>query len=528
MRFICIIVIIVLISACSTPRGTEARRVKALDAVAVQDYQTAAAMVNEIYGGEDDQAPDKEKHKLLWYMQRGQLSYLQHDFQATERYLSRAGELVDERRAINVGGAAGSAIANETARAYAGEGFEHTQIDLIRSINLLQQAQILEGVYQPPYPVTADPEGTLNGPGIINAGMTAEKYYENARNVARRMTLNQLKETEDAAGRRRYDKDPFAMLYTGALVMAMPAPTDTDRQLANVLLKKSFEAYPEDIDDYAGDRNFEFELKKIPPFTEVLMARNGLVYLPDVYENKKELDWKDNHGSILIIQQHGFVARPKTLDIRMVSAVGARSNKRSFHVGGVAFYAKGPDTRAIENWTSLTLPGDVVQDVFGSGLKVMGFAMPVHEPDQPIPQTSVVSVVDDMGQTQLQQQLEVASDTDAYARATLKDEQPALFIKTFTRAAAKQVAAHIAAEEAKKEDPLGGLFVGLIGSAAATMTEVADTRSWWLLPNHISATLIDVPAGEYRLHLEHGNGSRDLGMVTVSPKRLAIVPARTW
>jgi hypothetical protein len=149
MRLICIILCISLLSACSTPRGTEARRVNALEAVTRGDYLTAEAMVDKLYGGSDDEEPGKEKHRLLWYMQRGSLSTFQHDFSATERYLSRAGDLVDERRGINVGGAAGSAVANETVRGFAGEGFEHIHVDLIRSLYFLQLAQILDGVYVP-------------------------------------------------------------------------------------------------------------------------------------------------------------------------------------------------------------------------------------------------------------------------------------------------------------------------------------------------------------------------------------------
>ncbi len=529
MRLLSLVLSIILLAACSTPRGTEARRQKALDAVGMHDYATAAAMVDKIYGGKGDEGPGKEKHRLLWYMQKSALAVMQNDFKRTEQFTTIAGELVDARRGISVGGAVGSAMANETVRAYDGEAFEHIQVDLVRSLNHLVQAQILEGIYVPSYEIIKDTDGSMNGPGVVDATIDFKDHYERARNAARRMTLDQLKETEDAAGRRRYKKDPFANLYTGALVMAMPKPNNPDRQLADAMFFRAMEAYPEDIDVYAKDRNFEFELRGVPKFAETLQARNGLIYNNKDYKSKEKLNWKKGQGSLLIIQQDGFIARPKTLDIRIISAVGAApKDSQQFHVGGVAFYANGPQTSGLETLSALQLPGDVVDDFFGSGLAVMGFAMPVHEADETLPGLGLISVFDQSGNTTVEQELAVVSDLDAYARATLKDEQGPLFIKTFTRAAAKQVAAHVAAEEAMQEDVATGLFTRFFGSAVATMTEVADTRSWWLLPNHISATMIDLPAGTYRLHISHGGGSMDLGEVTIQENRLAIIPSRTF
>ncbi len=528
MRIITLLSCLLMVTACSTPRGTENRRQIVLDAVVAGDFITAEKTVDKIYGGKGLDEPG-DKHQLLWYMQRGALQCMQHDFINAELFLERASALVDERRGVSVGGAVGAAVANETARAYDGEAFEHTQIELLRVLNHVVQANILEGIYTPPYTFSKDIDGSMSGPAVVDGRISSVKHFERARNIARKMTLDLAKETEDAAGSRRYDKDSFANLLSGALVLSLPQPSNNDRQLADALFYRAMEAYPDDLDKYAQDGNFHFEVRAVPSFAEALQARNGLRYNPEKFKSMEKHDWKSGQGSIFIVHQHGLTARPQTLDIRFVSAVGSKpANSQSFHVGGVGFYASGPDTDALRTWGDLALPGDVVDDLFGSGLAIMGFAMPVHERDQPIAGVGQIHAMDVKGEFNVDQQLEVASDIDAYARATLKDEQPALFVKTFARSAAKQIAAHVTAEEAAQENPLGGFLTRLVGSSVATMTEVADTRSWWLLPNHISASLVDLPAGDYHLQLSHSNGSVELGTVTVQPNRVVIIPARTF
>ena len=528
MRVLSLVTSILILCSCSTPRTTEARRQTTLDAVAKGDFITATKTIDKIYGGSGGEEPRKEKHKLLWYMQQGKLAAMQKDYKRAEALLLRAGEIVNERRGVNVGGAVGSAMANETVRAYAGEGFEHIHIDVVRALNYIEQAQILAGLHKPAVPPLVDTDGKLRGPNVIDGRITSQKHYERARIVTKRLNLDQLEETEFEAGSRRYDKDPFGNLLAGAVVLAMPKLRSADRQYAEVMFHRALEAYAEDIQDFGSDGNFEFELGSVPKFVETLQARNGIRYNPKKYEAKKSLDWKPGQGSILIVQMHGFIARPKTLDIRLITAVGSKpATGRQFRIGGVAFYADGPGADVVNNWTDILLPGDVVDELFGSGLAIMGFAMPVHEKDQPVAEPAQVTVASADGAVNIHAQTEVVSDLDAYARATLKDEQPALFVKTFARATAKQVAAHVAAQQLAEEDPVAGFFGRLVGSSIATATEVADTRAWWLMPNYISATLIDLPAGEYHVQLDHSGGNVDLGQVTVKEHQLIILPART-
>lgn len=533
----CSLICCALVS-CSTPRGTESRRQNTIAAVSTQQYAAASGFIDKMYGGKEGVAPRREKHLLLWNMQMGMLQWMQHDFIHAEKFLAEAAHLVDERRGISIGGAIGASIANETARAYAGESFEHTQVDYMRMLNLLEQAQILEGLYTPAYDLTkitlddkaAGFDAGVSSPNTMDATLDARTYYERARNVAMRMTMNQLQETVDAAGKRRYRDDAYARMMAATLVLAMAEPSNDDRQFADAMFFNMEKAFTEDQRLFVGDKNFKFEVAGIPDMAKKLRARNGLRYNKEAYTKDIKKDWSPTQGSILIVQHHGFIARPKTLDIRLVSAAGKKHNNshgRAFHVGGLAFWANGPDTSIVDNFSSLTLPEEIVSDLFGGGVTVMGFALPVHEKDAFNAAPARVQIIDQTDARAVHVELETVSDLDAYARATLKDEQRALFLKTFARVAAKQIAAAAAAKAAEEENPGSGFLVKLFGSAIATATEVADTRSWWLLPNHISASLIDVETGDYDVELSYEGGTIHLGSVKVPAGRVVIVPVRT-
>jgi hypothetical protein len=173
---------------------------------------------------------------------------------------------------------------------------------------------------------------------------------------------------------------------------------------------------------------------------------------------------------------------------------------------------------------------------------VFGMQMPVHDYDKPIPAPArlVARPVgappssDSKPAASYECKLEVVCDLDAYARSTLKDEQPLLLAKSITRAVTKQVVAAQAAVQAKKaggggtEGQMLGAVVNLLGSAAATATETADTRAWTTLPDHVEAGLVDLPAGSYSLELETGYSSVPLGTVNIPAGQLVIVPTRTF
>jgi hypothetical protein len=250
-------------------------------------------------------------------------------------------------------------------------------------------------------------------------------------------------------------------------------------------------------------------------------------------------------GSVLVLNHVGFITHPEVLDIRLVAVAQVGDGyavptpaERSrgitvtpFRIGAVAFWAKGPGSEVVGHWLQIVpLPDDVVRTLLApGGAAFMGFALPVHRTDQPIPAPAVVRIQSAAGGPALAQGMEVVSDLDAYARATLKDEQTRLLTKTIIRAVSKQFVGGILASGAKRQGgDLLGFAVNALASTAATFSEVADTRAWTTLPDHVEATLIDLPPGGYSLTLETRYGTAHLGAVRIVPGRLVVVPVRTF
>jgi hypothetical protein len=257
------------------------------------------------------------------------------------------------------------------------------------------------------------------------------------------------------------------------------------------------------------------------------------------------------HGMVLVLNHVGFITHPEVLDIRAVAAQfrgtiqptpaeAARGySAHRFNMGGVVFWAKGPGADVVNFWAPIPVPGDLVSKAIApGGAAFMGFALPVHATDKPIPLPAKVRAKPAAGGMDIVAGMEVLSDLDAFARATLKDEQPGVLAKTMIRAVAKQIAAAQTAREVEqavkrksKDDGTAealGLLTNLFASTAATLSEVADTRAWTTLPNHIEGTLLDLPPGNYTLTLDTAYGPVECGGITVQADRLVVVPVRTF
>lgn len=98
----------------------------------------------------------------------------------------------------------------------------------------------------------------------------------------------------------------------------------------------------------------------------------------------------------------------------------------------------------------------------------------------------------------------------ALAQQDLKDNMPAIWFRTVTRAVVKQIAAvqaRHAATKASNDDV--GYLASMLVSALGAATEKADTRQWFTLPAEIQMTRLFVPAGkqDVSLLLKDKNGN---------------------
>ncbi len=552
---VCCVGALVALAGCGSDFDRERQQAKF--EVQQGDYVNAKWRMNDLYGCRQANEPKKphkdaekdadipEKQRLLWRMERGMIDNIAGDYAASDIHLDDAADLVDARRTESLAAETGTFLLNDNVRPYAGRGYEHIQVDYYRILNHLVEAERELGLIG---------SGGSGGSGEATALEAATEHYERAVVRARRMTLDQLRETDDAAGGLRYHDDPFARFLAGAVTWALPPGSrrDTDQQFAQVMFKRALDAYDAEAKALAHDQHFRYGIEHRPRVVERLFLRHALAYDPGDYEKAAE-HYKlsaDPHaglprgqGMILILDHVGFVARPQVLSIGFGSiAPGMTARDREsgaseshFTIGGMGFWAKGPGSDVVGAWV-VPLPTDLMRYLTPGGMAVMGFEVPVHDKDLGRPTAARVVVrplAADSPLTPIDADLEVVSDVDAYARATLKDEQPKLLVKTLSRALSKQVLAAQGAVQTKKavggaEGAVLGALVNLVGSATATVSESADTRAWTTLPDHVQAALIDVPAGKYSLELDTRYGVVPLGPVTVREGQLLVVPSRTF
>ncbi len=563
-------------TGCHTPRTTERMREDTMIDIQQGRFADADDEVNSIYGSNDKGEPPgpgekpapsaviNDKQALIWHMERGMISHLQGDLANSDVHLDAAAALADERRTKTLTTEGATLVANDTLRDYAGEGYEHIQVDYYRALNRTLEGQKREGLYDPHLTfasfVATGPGHTAPPATITIPELSPEVAYEQAINFTRRMTLNQLKETQDAAGSHRYTDDPFARFIAGALTYCQPPKerTESNRQYADVMFKTAATAYDKEAKLLTnGKQPFRYEIHRRPAMVDTLLIRHCRAYDKEYFDahladwglsendpRLKQAELPRGSGTLLVLNHVGYVTHPEVLDIRVIAASaipvplptpssdesGRGVTVTPFFIGAVGFYAKGPGSDVVNHWGVVPLPGDIVQKLLApGGAAFMGFALPVHAPDKPIAAPGVVHLhADAGGAADIACNLEVVSDLDAYARATLKDEQPGLLVKTITRAVVKQAAGGVISHEVEKKNQLLGLAVNLLTSTAATLSEVADTRAWTTLPDHIEATLIDLPAGSYSLAIDSQYGALNLGKVTVPEGRLIVVPVRTF
>jgi len=537
---------------CGCGTSFDRERQKTLYEVQTKQFPIAAARINGLYGSNEagepitaggDTGKDAhydDKQLLLWQMERGLVANLAGDYAAADLHLDAAATLVDARRTKSIAAETTTYLLNDNARPYAGHGYESIQVDYYRILNQVVQAQAAAGMQ--------------GGAGAVSAEQ-ADDHYVKALSRARRMTLDELKETSDEADEHRYRDDPFARFLAGLVLYALPpsSRTEDDQQFSQVMFKRALDAYVQEQAVLGADPHFHWEVGHRPRLVERMFLRHCMAYDPGSYDDEAKHYGLDplphpelpsGYGSVLVLNHVDFISRPQVLSIGFATmAPTLTSDERAqgatttnFSIAGMGFWAKGPNSEVAAGWV-IPLPDDIIQHMTPGGMAVFGMQVPVDAAEDPIinpARVHITPLAPAPGQEPVEARLEVVSDLDAYARATLKDEQPRLLAKTIIRAVTKQIIAAEAAVQAKKA--VGGgeggavveTVVNLFGSAAATISETADTRAWTTLPNHVEAALVDLPAGRYSVEIENAYGSSPDGTFEVRPGQVTIIPARTY
>ena len=518
------------------------------------NYALAVPKVNDLYDcaltGDlaapgDAKLVDKddidEKEELLWRMERGAIDLLRTDPPSALRHLDRASQLVVERRTESLTRAVGTYLANDTASEYAGNGYEHVQVDFQRALANVLAAQQQQGIMAKTGAETAELDTAVQA----------------MNNIARGMVLEKIQFNQDNAPDLRYFDAPFARIFAAAVYLATPLDQRSrdDEGFAMAQVTKALKAYVEQKKVLGGDGSFRYEVDGIPPAVLRLAALIGRSYDAEGFNtllgqvgiaaNDPRLGapLAKDQGLVLLLNQADWITPTDvlTIDLKVnvpyVPSISEAERARGVTVtgfmtfGGTTFYAKGPNSRAAESWGGAIATLGEVAKFFGVAAPGtwIGFEMPTHRADEAVAAPAEL-VVDETAQPAA-----VITDLDAYARATLKDRQPSVLAKTLTRVFAKHIAAEIAAtaaREATKGKSAGeqvfGLLLGIGAHAAASASESADTRHWALLCDRIEASLATVTAGKHQISVRSPAGSVQVGEITVPAGRLVIVPTRTF
>lgn len=540
--------LLLLVIACSSPRSTEQQKNRILQQVVAGQGKDAAKGLDKLYDcslrSEGNDGTLRTKHSLLWRLERGSVAHLAGDPAAAEAHWVAAHQAARTFRSRSSLEAAATWLANETVRTYYGLPHEHVGIEVGRMLAAVQQAQILDGSLRP-----------SGVPSAAGDAVAAREAYQRGVIAARGLVNDVLKWIAQVDGNERYRDDGCGRLLAGAATMALPAEQQEsdDRQFAVAALGGALKAYEQNQRQLSGG-SWRYEVPGMPRTARALHLRALAAYDPEGLAGElrrlglgREAATEQGllppagHGSVLVVHEWGFCARRFILDFRLVSGYVDQPYEDGYRRdwGGFVAWVSGPDKSLLDRLILLPLPGEVAQILAPGGLSFIGFAVPVHAPDRPVPTPARIGHRSGPGTPGgaaigAQLQLEVAGDYDAIARASLKEHQAGLVMKTLIRTCAKQVPVALAAREAKrKADAKDGtdllaLAINLFGSSIATITEIADTRCWTLLPGHVEVGLLDLPAGEHDLTLLTADGRQAaLGTVTVTPGRLLMVPVRS-
>ncbi|MFW5751085.1 MAG: hypothetical protein ACOCZK_05500 [Planctomycetota bacterium] len=525
-------------------RRTEEAKTQALEDVVAGNYAAAEATIDDIYKClPDGSGAGQEKHGILWCMERGAIAFMDARYAEAESFLRRSGQQAETHRSKHLSRVvASSSVANETVRPYDGEHYENVFAQYLRGLAFLQQAQIADG--------SVILAGGGNVPALApvetgSDGVDPLAAYQNATNVMRGATESTLRHVvQNAEGDQAYREDPFVRLICGAVVLANPHRDGTELQGAVAQFQRAVQGYREQRESLRGRRKLRYEVDTLPPALAVLGARACAAYDSEVHERflaelgpaaEQVRELPEGHGSLLLVNHADFAARRWTLDINLMAISNPsaarirRRNPDAVIYGGFVFWANGPGWATInETLGGFPVPDGLAKILAPGGLNILGIAIPAHEPDRRAPEPARVVCVAENGSS-TERRCVIASDLDAFARATLYENLPRYVVRALARVVAKNLPFVVAAREQAKDGNKGGAFLtNLFGGLTARLSEVADTRCWTTLPARTETALLDLPAGTYTVQVCTPAGTLTPARVEIRPGRLVILPVNSF
>ena len=131
--------------------------------------------------------------------------------------------------------------------------------------------------------------------------------------------------------------------------------------------------------------------------------------------------------------------------------------------------------------------------------QAVSLALPYYPPSNYVEKPFTLSISGQYHRT------ETIEDIEALLREDMDDESAAIYAMTLTRMVSK----YKIVKSAGNQDDSLGLFINIF----TMLSEVADTRSWNMLPSSIQFARFSLPAGEYSLPFPHYARSGQAGLV---------------
>ncbi len=200
-------------------------------------------------------------------------------------------------------------------------------------------------------------------------------------------------------------------------------------------------------------------------------------------QRKQQLPAALRHSLLDISRRRGLEQEHQ----QYVASYGLAPRRPSADEGElIIFFWDGVVSRMRQRFTTVYVP-----ELQGNiSLAVPYYPPPVHR-SQPLR-------VDAGGQSY---NTELLEDIDSLARLSLEARQAEIYAASLARMVSK----HQAVRAAQRESPAAGLLVNL----ATIFSEVADTRSWNMLPATMQIARITLPAGRYALRLPPRSAGTD-------------------
>lgn len=404
----------------------------------------------------------KPRNKLLFLMEKGRISQLNGEYEASNRYFNEADQMLEQGLTSATDEAVG-ALVNPMEQRYKGEDFEKFMIHYYKALNYMYLHNIDEAVVE-----------------------------------VRRITLQAQQQGDKFNNKdNRYSNDAFSLMLQGMLY-----ESNNDVNNAFISYRNAAEIYLKSSDKTYYGTPMPLGLQQDVIRTAKL---NGFTTEADEFEQafgfKYDVPKPSDGGELILFWENGLA--PVKTQVDLFFSLIRNDNGDLFFTdaaGGIVvpFNYSGDrykvNTKSVES-LRVAWPKYVAQTPYYSGAVITN--------------------------NQKQIPLEKAEDINQLAFKTLQERTLKEIGKTLSRLAVKKIAEYSVRAAAKDNNGNNNSLLQGIGYGIqlySLLSEKADTRNWQSLPSYISYARIPLQKGENQisLTLKNSHGADEVKTIKVN------------